>query len=392
MMLDPSSTFSMSKRFTIDGSAELERWLDSICRQVEEGVRQLIPSSKLEGLVLGGGYGRGEGGVLKTEAGDEPYNDLEFYVFLRGNRLLNERRFSRPLNELAERLSVNAGIHVEFKCESIRRLRLSPVSMFSYDLVASHRIIFGHPEIFRGCEHHLEAANIPLSEVTRLLFNRCTGLLLVREKLARPQQFAEEADFIGRNLAKAQLALGDAVLAAFRKYHWSCQERHRRLMELSLPEAPPNLDRIKEHHNAGVAFKLQPRRSSGSEGELEQLHRDLSALASQLWLWLESIRLQETFLSARDYCLYGRNKCPDTSAWRNCLLNLRSFGLKTVSDALKWRYPRERLFNALPLLLWDGDASNEPSIRRLLQTQLHTAASDWAGWVAAYKNLWPSYG
>ena len=64
-------------------------------------------------------------------------------------------------------------------------------------------------------------------------------------------------------------------------------------------------------------------------------------------------------------------------------------GPETV--ALAWRYPRERLFNALPLLLWEREPSAEP-VRRLLQKQLHTAASDWAGWVAAYKNIWPSYG
>lgn len=382
----------MSNRFTIDGSPRLEQRLASLCAQVALETRQIIPPSKLEGLVLGGGYGRGEGGVLKTGNGDEPYNDLEFYVFLRGNRLLNDRRFSQSLNELGDRLSAGAGIHVEFKCDSIQRLQRSPISMFSYDLVAGHRVTFGDPEIFRGCTHHLDAPSIPLSEATRLLFNRCSGLLLAREKLSQRGHSVEDVDFIARNLAKAQLALGDAVLAAFRKYHWSCVERSRRVLELSLMEAPPNLATIKGHHSAGVAFKLHPRCTSESVQELEKLHGELSQLASQLWLWLESIRLQEAFLSPREYCLHETNKCPETSAWRNCLLNLRTFGFKAINDALKWRYPRERLFNALPLLLWDGNASNEPAVQRLLQQQLHTAASDWSGWVAAYKHLWPSYG
>lgn len=382
----------MSNRFTIDGSDELEQRLASLCRQVAQGVRQVVLASKLEALVLGGGYGRGEGGVLRTAAGDEPYNDIEFYVFLRGNRLLNERRFSRPLNDLAERLSRDAGIHVEFKCESIHRLRGTPISMFSYDLVAGHHIVFGKPDIFRGCERHLEAANIPLSEATRLLFNRCSGLLLARERLSQRRNSIEDGDFIGRNLAKAQLALGDALLAALGKYHWSCRERNRRVLQLSLLEAPPNLARIKCHHSAGVAFKLHPRSSLGDIEEFQPLHAELSQLASQLWLWLESIRLQEAFLSPREYCLHSTNKCPETSAWRNCLLNLRTFGLKAINDTLKWRYPRERLFNALPLLLWDGDASTDRTIQCLLQKQLHTAASDWGGWVAAYKDLWPSYG
>jgi len=71
---------------------------------------------------------------------------------------------------------------------------------------------------------------------------------------------------------------------------------------------------------------------------------------------------------------------------------MKTFGLKAINDALAWRYPRERLFNALALLLWEPEAPAEPTVRRLLQKQLHTSASDWAGWVAAYKNIWPNYG
>src|SRR6266571_2140097 len=79
-------------RFTVDGSVELERQLARICKSVLAGVQSVVPGEKLEAILLGGGYGRGEGGVLKTESDDRPYNDLEFYVCLRGNVWLNEQR------------------------------------------------------------------------------------------------------------------------------------------------------------------------------------------------------------------------------------------------------------------------------------------------------------
>lgn len=382
----------MNKRFTIDGSDALEQRLDSLCSRVGQAVSRIVPASKLEGFVLGGGYGRGEGGVLKTDSADEPYNDLEFYVFLSGNRLLSERRYRRALNHLAEQLSLDAGIHIEFKCDSIRKLNRCPVSMFTYDLVAGYRVVCGPVDLFQQCRHHLDAADIPLSEATRLLFNRCTGLLLVREKLARKTITSEDADFIGRNLAKAQLALGDAILAVYGKYHWSCRERNRRLTQLSPSEPPPNFPEIKKHHYAGIAFKLHPRRTCGRREEFETLQRELSRLSSDLWFWLESIRLQEPLFTPQDYSLYPSSKCPESRAWRNYLLSLKTFGLKVFIDALAWRYPRERLFNALPLLLWEPEPSAQPAVRVLLQKQLCTAATDWAGWVAAYKNIWPSYG
>src|SRR6266545_2727283 len=57
------------ERFTLDGGAELEEHLAHTCESVLAGVRGIIPARKLEALLLGGGYGRGEGGVLRTETG-----------------------------------------------------------------------------------------------------------------------------------------------------------------------------------------------------------------------------------------------------------------------------------------------------------------------------------
>ncbi|PYL00605.1 MAG: hypothetical protein DME19_04510, partial [Verrucomicrobia bacterium] len=101
----PLSRPGETKHFTLEGSDELEAHLERTCQQVLARVRRLIPERKLEGLLVGGGYGRGEGGVLKTEAGDRPYNDLELYVFLRGNNFVNQRRYQAPLHELGKRLS-----------------------------------------------------------------------------------------------------------------------------------------------------------------------------------------------------------------------------------------------------------------------------------------------
>src|SRR5579883_253601 len=90
----------LTSRFTINGSDALEGRLAEACQKVFAGVQSLIPAAELQGLVLGGGYGRGQGGVLQTEHGDEPYNDMEFYVFVRGSVLLAERRHRAALQEL----------------------------------------------------------------------------------------------------------------------------------------------------------------------------------------------------------------------------------------------------------------------------------------------------
>jgi GT2 family glycosyltransferase len=385
-------------RFTMDGSENLEDRLAKICEEVLVGVQKLIPENKLEALLLGGGYGRGQGGVLRTTSGDAPYNDLEFYVFLRGNRLLNERNYRGALEELGHKLSMQAGLHVEFKVDSLRRLRRSPVSMFSYDLVSGHRILLGKETIFNGCDHHRDAVRIPLTEATRLLFNRCTGLLLAKEMLQKRELPAEDADFVGRNLAKAQLALGDAVLVMARQYHWSCLERKRALDDIAAGHEQPWIEEVWRHHAAGVEFKLHPRRVSKSLAEFQAEHESISRLAKEVWLWLESRRLHQKFSSMHEYAFSRAAKCSELPAgrwrsqgvWRNVLLNARTFGATCLADGRAIRYPRERLLNSLPLLLWD-EPLNDLRVKYFLQKELRTKASDWQGFVTAYKAVWPKF-
>ncbi|MFN0076901.1 MAG: hypothetical protein ACKVY0_10520, partial [Prosthecobacter sp.] len=214
-------------------------------------------------------------------------------------------------------------------------------NMFFYDLVMGHRWIIGGDELLAGCDHHRDAARIPLHEATRLLFNRCSGLLFAKERLMRDAFTAADADFVGRNLAKAQLALGDVILASRGQYHWSCVERQRRL------KADPSLC---AHHAAGVAFKLHPQRSILSRSELLKQHAALTQLAEKVFLQLESRRLAQTFHTVKNYVESSMNKCPEQPVWKNVLVHWKTRGVPQRMT----RYPREHLLHELALLLWDG--------------------------------------
>jgi len=384
-------TIDDDRRFTLDGSSGLERRLRELCCRTRQAILQLVPPGKLKALVLGGGYGRGHGGVLRTDLGDAPYNDLEFYVFLNGHALFNELRYREAFSRLGELLSAEAGLHIEFKLDSLQKLRHSPVSIFSYDLVSGHRTLYGDETLFHGCLHHLDSRRIVPGESTRLLLNRGSGLLLVEELLLKNSLASEESDFIGRNLAKAKLAIGDALLAAEGKYHWDCRQRVSALQELSQRATWPMARQVLEDHSEGVRFKLHPIRATGSLAEFVEEHRRLTKLTLDVWLWLENHRLSTTFSTLKEYAFNSVAKC-DGSWWRNLLLNIRLFGVGATLDRYGPRYPRERLFNVLPLLLGGARSLSDTDTRRHVQNQLRTGASDWCGFVAAYKQVWSWYG
>jgi hypothetical protein len=373
------------KRFTLDGSPELERHLARIVEKVRKGVMGIVGADRLEGLLLAGGYGRGEGGVLRTPEGDSPYNDLEFYVFIRGPLLLSQRRFQDLLHKFAEELTPEAGIEIELKVYSLAKLRASGVSMFFYDLVAGHRWTHGDAALLAGCGHHFFPERIPLHEAARLLMNRCSGLLFAVEYLQRPTFTPEEADFVERNLNKLRLALGDAVLTAFGRYHWSCRERHIRLMALN-----SGLSResdVLAQHALGVQFKLHPFKSRASRETLQEQHRHLSELAQVVWLWLENRRLKGAFKSPEGYVAAPTPKWPESPGWRNLLLNVRCLGRCALHPRRVLRHPRERVLNALVLLLWMPlTASNLRSVQQELCLSIQPTT--FSEIVSHYRVIW----
>ena len=354
----------MSDRFTRDGDAGLESKLAQLCDRVAADVRAIVPADQLTGVVLGGGYGRGEGGVFRTLAGDQPYNDLEFYVFTQGSDASGA-----DWHGLAEKLTAVAGIDVEFKLLPLAKLCRATPNMFYYDLIVGHRWVIGDDALFTGCDQHRDAARIPLHEATRLLMNRCLGLLFSAARLQPPDLGVADADFVTRNLFKAQLAFGDVVLVSHGQYHWSCAERNRRLLALPAAAAPAWLTAVQQGHTAGVAFKLHPTPATESRPALLARHAALLEQARQLWLWLENRRLGTAYASGREYAASRRNKCPETPAWRNWLINAHDFHRVTAT-----RYPREQLLHALAVWLWDPQPADLP------------------GRIAELEPLWRRYG
>ncbi len=72
-------------RFTRDGSEAMERLLATTCQEIGAEMQRLVPSSHLQALVLGGGYGRGEGGGRRDADGAWlPLNDYDLVALVAG--------------------------------------------------------------------------------------------------------------------------------------------------------------------------------------------------------------------------------------------------------------------------------------------------------------------
>lgn len=376
-------------RFTVDGRQELETLLASGCEFIRSGVSEIVAPRDLAGLFLGGGQGRGEGGVVKTPEADQPVGEMEAFIVTGVRSWAAERKYQPALSALGKRLATNLRLRAKFQFLNPRELARSTPSIESYECVASQRWLIGTESLLNECQSHRQSALLPPSEATWLLLRLGSELLFSRERLDRERFNDDDSRHVACCLEDTRLGLGDAVLAARGQYHWSCRERHQRLAN-SRPVGDLPMADLVRHHGIGLEARLHPAGCLGERGELAKRHSELSALAKQVWLWVEARRLQGAFNTPRCYAESPYAKCPGAPKWRSRILNLRIFGLRVALGPEGTRCPRERLMHALCLLLWPEADSGRNAMFLRAAAELRCSNPNFIDLVAAYERLWRS--
>lgn len=311
----------------------------------------------LRALMLGGGYGRGEGGVFTAApgVGSELFNDLEFYLFAESSprALMN-----RWVHEGEQRV----GLEIEIKAMAPSRFAQARPSMFFYDLLNGHVHVAGDASWVASLPADLSRAEaIPPDEAGRLLVNRGMSLLRclrwARGELPLPDGFC------ARITGKLKLALADAALCSEGRYHWSCRERNKRLSAVA--EAPPDWDRMVAWHGEGVEFKLHPHRRDGEPGDQWTALDDLRRTWLSTFLWVESRRLGENFRTAEDYGNFRGKLFPAEKPWSNMLRRMRDLRRPQRTPFALGDHPRAAIWRSLALLL-DGGSGAAAGAGRLL--------------------------
>lgn len=307
-------------------------------------------------LLLGGGYGRGEGGIFIPAEGGAPrlYNDLEFYYFgagsgesvLREWRHEGERRF---------------GIEIEFKAMSPDALQRARPSMFYYDLLSRHVLVAGDASWVERLPSALsDPAAIPPEEAGRLLVNRGMSLLRCLRWSAGEVNVPE--GFCDRIAAKLKLALADAALCATGRYHWSCLERDRRAADL--PADLPRRERLRSLHAEGVTFKFRPRHEGLSAADWRLPLEELRQAWLSTFLWCEGRRREESFPDARSYAAQRGRLFPGEPRRTNILRHVRDLGRRERVPFSTTDHPRAPLWKSLALML--DRPADEAAAARLL--------------------------
>ncbi|MEF3695252.1 MAG: hypothetical protein V3576_07890 [Candidatus Cloacimonadota bacterium] len=343
-------------RYSALGSAEFDQRVEAILAGVAHEFDAQVDHRSVKALVLGGGYGRGEGGVLHKDGKEELYNDLDIFVFTRKLDLVGKLNLQKQIRTLHHTLSERHHLDIDFSTpKDISKLSHEPFSLMMYDLSCGYKVIWGKLDL-KLYLPPWKASDMPREEAVKLLLNRAMGLFFSREKL---KQEHPDTDYINRNIHKAWQALGEAILISERVYNSSTPKKISRLQVMGLDQYTA-FSGFRDRFEESMQFKLSPEPERYSLPELKDRLDEIipvfQGVYYRIWAVLSgmSIKGQRSYKEA--VCAYHRENTGTAALAKNLLLNLRDRSWQPGNLSLA--YPRQRLYLALPWLLF---GSSEPS-------------------------------
>jgi hypothetical protein len=321
-----------------DFNKMMEQEINTITKEVESSL-----GDSLVALILGGGYGRGEGAVVKTSGQEKPYNDLDFTIIVKQK----SDQLNRALQHVSKVHTERIGIDVDFS----RPLTLSEVQQFPhwlmwYDLLNGHIVTSGAKDVLISNVPDSLKEPLPGIEASRLLLNRGAGLLWAT-LVSLGKEEEEDPDFRRRNLYKCLLALGDSFMIVHQVYETPYTDRDKRLKAFLEKKSLVLYPEFLSDYTSALQFKFSPNKLPSGPPATSVFEK-----AGKKWLTtflhVESVRTGKEFGSVQDYINWKGLREPEQhsikSLPRNIVQNIRQ-------HKICWKYTREHLFRTLPKLI-----------------------------------------
>ena len=350
----------MVQRYTIDGSDRLEQRIADDMARIRVAALDAVGAENLTALVLGGGYGRGEGGVYLVDGEERPYNDYDFFVVVPFTAHSRRRWVSQRLHALRHDLEPRCGIHVDFGPPMpVSKLADYPCELMFLEARRGHVVVYGPSDVFMALPEYDEK-RVPLEEGTRILMNRGVGLWMALDLLDRggPGN-QEEYEFIVRNLYKALMAMGDVVLFRYGAYSVSYQKRWERFSALDINNLP-EVEKVRAGYRASLDFKFRPDHRLPDGKDLRTWLEEVCAVYAQVFLWFEQQRLDAPEMDWPAYMRRAR-RLPYVSfgeTLRNIVRNGRCSTWRLWPFDNWTLHPRDNILRLLTDLLFDRQSND----------------------------------
>lgn len=303
-------------RFTVKGTEKVETKINEMLQQIAAEFSRHLAAEEYKAVILLGGYGRGEGGVLTEDGVEKPHNNFDLL-------LIHTQDVSEKIITLRKQLEVLSGkleIGIDLGTIAASKLKRAQCRVMWYDMRFGHKVILGDKNFVRSLRQ-FQLKNIPAWDVRNLMVNRGTlmiinDLLLDENKLDRAQK-----KLIIKHIVKAVIGYGDALLYFLGDYSWSYVEKQQRMRKQNQVDQD-----VKQLYEEAMEFRFQPDYAEFLQKNLLSYTEILREKFAQIFLNCESMRLGKEIKSWREYpdIAFRKTVCQDLfspKSWAKKALN-----------------------------------------------------------------------
>ncbi len=342
-------------QYTLDGSKKLEQEIDKQLSEITEELLTLINPKDLVAFVLGGGYGRGEGGVLIEGDKESLYNDYDLFVITKNISHKKKKIYQDRMIQIHRKFTPKYGIDVDVgPIQTVKSISKAPHWMMWYELKYGLKVIYGNKNIKDYFPDYTKT-KMPIMEAYRLLLNRGVGLLLCKEHFDTFEESQESREFVLRNIRKAQLAMGDAYLILIDKFHYSYKKRREIYESLADDETVKKLNLYKNYITASN-FKFHPNKANLTKNNYLEEYQEVLHDYEVLYNFLFNNEIKNE-LNLEMYNNKIDNVCKqelqNECMLKNMYKNIRDNGIGILRKNFYKLNPRFVLFQVLPFFLFD---------------------------------------
>ncbi len=376
------------KSLTVFADPAVDEHIQRDLERVQSALSDLL-DAHMRGLVLVGGFGRGEGGVEWVDGKLRIVNDYDLLIIV--DSMLTKIRYRNSLARLAKQLAQSLGLRLlDLGVIPIQSLSTLSCTIYNYELREGHRILYGDVNL-QECMPCYDPRDIPLFEGARLLFNRGGGLLLSLLQCSTMNRNEQLVRNFSIEQQKALLAMGDCALLLARQYHCSYAERLSRIPLVNWSAFPEGASLSTRYRDA-LQRKLAPDFQTYMDWDLKDAWFELQSQYEIFYRMFESERLGTPIESWNDYFHSDSHLATSISPSAN-VINfvklVKSFGVRRgIAAWLDTRDHDRFLMRLLPLLLFSiGQGYVDEGLLAPTWKWLGVTSVDIEGWLNQVKRF-----
>ncbi len=274
-------------KLSLKGSTHFEEKMTAVLNNISNDIESSINPDYYKCVILIGGYGRGEGGVINIGNVEFPHNNLDFLIISKGINQNKEMKLREDIDQIISKNCSLLNIDFDLAIFSEMKLNLCEPLVITYDMRYGHKVISGDSKFLKNmCRFSL--ANIPSWDIRNLMVNRGTLLTINDLILSKNHHTMKEIKTVIKHWIKAIIGYGDALLYYNGVYHYSYLEKKIRMSEQK------NIDTsFKKLYDEAMNFRFEPNYERYLQLDLMQFQKELKNTLQQIHLQCEIMALKD---------------------------------------------------------------------------------------------------